>query len=107
MEPRTPRGKKLRILSGFLKGYPVWCTWQLTYNCNYGCDFCDFWQGKHSNETDLEGFEGACLVWGGRKACVQGARQERRSPRSSAEAPSPPLSAIFSSHSSMRGRGSG
>ena len=56
MQVRTPRRKKLRIVQGFLKGYPVWCTWQVTYNCNYGCDFCDYWQGKHSGETDLEGF---------------------------------------------------
>lgn len=57
----TPRGmwsKKWRLLKAYLTGQPVWVTWQVTYNCNYGCSFCTYWQNdfKPEEENSLEDF---------------------------------------------------
>jgi MoaA/NifB/PqqE/SkfB family radical SAM enzyme len=51
-------GKKTRLLKAFLLGRPVWVTWQVTYNCNYGCSFCTYWQNdfKPHEENSLEDF---------------------------------------------------
>lgn len=37
-------GKKLRLLKAYATGKPVWCSWQVTYACNYRCGFCDYWK---------------------------------------------------------------
>jgi len=57
-EPRGMWGKKARLLKAFLLGRPVWVTWQVTYNCNYGCSFCTYWQNdfKSHEENSLEDF---------------------------------------------------
>ncbi|HET6361848.1 MAG TPA: radical SAM protein [Gemmatimonadota bacterium] len=51
-------GKKARLLKAFLLGRPVWVTWQVTYNCNYGCSFCTYWKNdfKPHEENSLEDF---------------------------------------------------
>lgn len=51
--------KKLRIFSRFFVGRPVWCTWQVTYRCNFNCSFCDYWKCrvKPSEELSLDGIE--------------------------------------------------
>ncbi|MGH7567332.1 MAG: radical SAM protein, partial [Gemmatimonadota bacterium] len=56
--PRHTWGKKARLLKAFLLGRPVWVTWQVTYNCNYGCSFCTYWQNdfKPHEENSLEDF---------------------------------------------------
>ena len=39
---RSPFQKKLRLVSAYVKKKPVWLSWQVTYWCNYHCDFCDY-----------------------------------------------------------------
>ncbi|MDX1745783.1 MAG: radical SAM protein [Halobacteriales archaeon] len=51
---RATWSKKARLLKAYLLGRPVWVTWQVTYNCNYGCSFCTYWQndyGAHEEST--------------------------------------------------------
>lgn len=57
-EPRARTAKKLRLLKAHLTGKPVWVTWQVTYNCNYGCSFCTYWQNdfKPHEENSLQDF---------------------------------------------------
>lgn len=56
--PRRTWSKKARLLKAFLLGRPVWVTWQVTYNCNYGCSFCTYWQNDFQphEENSLEDF---------------------------------------------------
>lgn len=56
--PRSTLGKKLRLFGAYATGKPVWITWQVTYNCNYGCSFCTYWQNdfKPHEESSLEDF---------------------------------------------------
>ena len=35
--------KKLRLLRTYVGGHPVWCTWQVTYRCDFRCRFCPYW----------------------------------------------------------------
>ena len=45
--------KKVRIFSRFAMGRPVWCTWQVTYRCNFRCAFCDYWKGGVDPSREL------------------------------------------------------
>ncbi|MGH7549210.1 MAG: radical SAM protein [Gemmatimonadota bacterium] len=56
--PRGTWSKKARLVKAYLTGRPVWVTWQVTYNCNYGCSFCTYWQNdfKPEEENSLEDF---------------------------------------------------
>jgi MoaA/NifB/PqqE/SkfB family radical SAM enzyme len=36
--------KKFRLFRAWWGGHPVWCTWQITYRCNYRCSFCHYWR---------------------------------------------------------------
>ncbi|MCX6354568.1 MAG: radical SAM protein [Candidatus Aureabacteria bacterium] len=45
--------KKMRIFSRFFIGRPVWCTWQVTYRCNFNCSFCDYWKCKVEPSEEL------------------------------------------------------
>jgi MoaA/NifB/PqqE/SkfB family radical SAM enzyme len=62
-EPLGPRrgtlSKKMRLLRAYATGRPVWITWQVTYNCNYACSFCTYWQNdfKPHEECSLEDFK--------------------------------------------------
>ena len=55
--PRNMWVKKARLLKAFLLGRPVWVTWQVTYNCNYGARSA-YWQNdfKPHEENSLEDF---------------------------------------------------
>lgn len=57
-ESRSRWGKKARLLKAYLLDRPVWVTWQVTYNCKYGCSFCTYWQNdfKPHEENSLEDF---------------------------------------------------
>jgi MoaA/NifB/PqqE/SkfB family radical SAM enzyme len=33
--------KKARLVAAFLKGRPIWCSWQVTPRCESACAFCD------------------------------------------------------------------
>ncbi len=54
--PRRVLEKKIRLLRAYATGKPVWITWQVTYNCNYACSFCTYWQNdfKPHEECSLE-----------------------------------------------------
>lgn len=58
-DPRVMWSKKARLLKAYLLGRPIWVTWQVTYNCNYGCSFCTYWQNdfKPHEENSLEDFK--------------------------------------------------
>lgn len=45
MEKRafTPTEKKYRLFRAWSAGHPIWCTWQVTYRCNFRCKFCNYW----------------------------------------------------------------
>jgi MoaA/NifB/PqqE/SkfB family radical SAM enzyme len=47
--------KRARLLATFLKGRPIWCTWQLTPRCGSFCAFCDHRAEGTTGELDLEG----------------------------------------------------
>ena len=54
----SPTRKKMKLAFGYLRGYPVWCTWQVTYRCNFRCSFCHYWKEElDQEETCLEEFE--------------------------------------------------
>lgn len=57
-DPRANLSKKARLLKAYLLGRPVWVTWQVTYNCNYGCSFCTYWQNDFQphEENSLHDF---------------------------------------------------
>jgi MoaA/NifB/PqqE/SkfB family radical SAM enzyme len=46
--------KRARLLATFLKGRPVWCTWQVTPRCSSFCVFCDH-RAEGTGELDLAG----------------------------------------------------
>ena len=35
--------KKWRLFRAWAGGHPVWCSWQVTYRCNFRCRFCHYW----------------------------------------------------------------
>ncbi|MBS3733893.1 MAG: radical SAM protein [Phycisphaerae bacterium] len=39
----NPTGKKWRLFRAWCGGHPVWCSWQVTYRCNFRCRFCGYW----------------------------------------------------------------
>ncbi|MFQ5904121.1 MAG: radical SAM protein [Candidatus Binatia bacterium] len=54
----SPARKKLKLVWSYLRGYPVWCTWQVTYRCNFRCSFCPYWKEEiDREESPLEEFE--------------------------------------------------
>jgi len=38
-----PTEKKWRLFRAWSSGHPVWCSWQVTYRCNFRCKFCGYW----------------------------------------------------------------
>jgi MoaA/NifB/PqqE/SkfB family radical SAM enzyme len=47
--------KRARLLAAFLKGRPVWCTWQVTPRCGSFCALCDHRAEGETGELDLSG----------------------------------------------------
>jgi MoaA/NifB/PqqE/SkfB family radical SAM enzyme len=47
--------KRARLLATFLKGRPVWCTWQIAPRCASFCVFCEHRAEGGSGELDLAG----------------------------------------------------
>lgn len=35
--------KKWRLFRCWTSRYPLWCSWQVTYRCNFRCRFCHYW----------------------------------------------------------------
>jgi MoaA/NifB/PqqE/SkfB family radical SAM enzyme len=44
MDELSPIRKKLRLLKAYLRGYPIWVSWQVTYACNFHCLGCQYWK---------------------------------------------------------------
>lgn len=62
---------KARLLKAYLTGRPIWCTWQVTYACNFRCRFCDYWKEEvnyspeaRRREASLEDFDMAASKLG-------------------------------------------
>ncbi|MBN1437155.1 MAG: radical SAM protein [Sedimentisphaerales bacterium] len=65
----TAQEKKMRLLRSYLGRHPVWCTWQVTYRCNFRCRFCGYWHdemGKLPEQTVEQFAEGSAKLarWG-------------------------------------------
>ena len=35
--------KKFRLFRAWTSRHPIWCSWQVTYRCNFRCRFCQYW----------------------------------------------------------------
>jgi MoaA/NifB/PqqE/SkfB family radical SAM enzyme len=44
MPELSPIRKKARLLSTYLRGYPIWVSWQVTYACIFRCTACSYWK---------------------------------------------------------------
>lgn len=51
--------KKWRLFRAWASRHPIWCTWQVTYRCNYRCAFCQYWRDPMGQlpEQTVEQFE--------------------------------------------------
>jgi MoaA/NifB/PqqE/SkfB family radical SAM enzyme len=51
--------KKFRLFRAYAGRHPIWCTWQVTYRCNFRCGFCGYWQDEMARqpEQSVEDFE--------------------------------------------------
>jgi MoaA/NifB/PqqE/SkfB family radical SAM enzyme len=46
--------KKWRLFRAWASRHPIWCSWQVTYRCNFRCRFCGYWhepQGQAAEPT--------------------------------------------------------
>lgn len=50
--------KKWRLFRAWSSRRPVWCTWQVTYRCNFRCGFCHYWKDPLGNlpEQSVDNF---------------------------------------------------
>lgn len=59
---QAPAGN-LRKMIGFfttsLSQRPTWCSWQITDECNFRCNFCSVWKKKNGKEQSLAEIEQA------------------------------------------------
>jgi len=49
----SARHKKLRLVRAYLGRTAVWCSWQVTYRCNFRCRICHYWKEQHSAAEEL------------------------------------------------------
>jgi len=51
--------KKWRLFRAWSGGHPVWCSWQVTYRCNFRCRFCQYWAvaADAADEPPLAAYE--------------------------------------------------
>jgi MoaA/NifB/PqqE/SkfB family radical SAM enzyme len=56
-ERLSPARKKARLLAAYLRGRPVWCSWQLTPRCGPQCAFCEHRAEGAVVEADLPTLE--------------------------------------------------
>ncbi|HEY5908767.1 MAG TPA: radical SAM protein [Vicinamibacteria bacterium] len=47
--------RKLRLLAGYVKGLPIWCSWQVTPRCASFCAFCEHRAEGAFEELELAG----------------------------------------------------
>ncbi len=48
----APVTKKWRLFRAYASRHPLWCTWQLNYNCNFHCGFCDYWRDPMGRQPE-------------------------------------------------------
>jgi len=48
----TAQQKKTRLLRAYLAGHPLWCTWQVTYRCDFRCRFCSYWHDPMASRPE-------------------------------------------------------
>ena len=65
----TALQKKTRLLRTYLARHPLWCTWQVTYRCDFRCGFCKYWRdpmGQLPEQTPADFETGARKLarWG-------------------------------------------
>ena len=46
--------KKARLVASYLRGRPIWCSWQVTPRCEGACAFCDHRAEAGDAQPDLE-----------------------------------------------------
>jgi MoaA/NifB/PqqE/SkfB family radical SAM enzyme len=46
--------KKARLVAAYLKGRPIWCSWQVTPRCEGACAFCDHRSDSGAPQPELE-----------------------------------------------------
>ena len=44
--------KKWRLFRAWSSRHPVWCSWQVTYRCNFRCPFCGYWRDPAGPEPE-------------------------------------------------------
>jgi len=44
----------VRTFFSLLSKYPLLCTWQATYRCNFRCQFCNYWKLKPDPQKELK-----------------------------------------------------
>ena len=50
--------RKFGVIASYVRRRPIWCTWQVTYRCNFRCDMCSYWSTPHDKpEQSLAAFE--------------------------------------------------
>ncbi|MBN2560055.1 MAG: radical SAM protein [Phycisphaerae bacterium] len=55
----SPLARKWRLFRAWASRHPVWCSWQVTYRCNFRCGFCQYWRDPMGElpEQSVEQFE--------------------------------------------------
>ncbi|MBM4019674.1 MAG: radical SAM protein [Planctomycetes bacterium] len=53
----TTGEKKARLLRAYAARAPLWCSWQVTYRCNFRCRICHYWKEAHSAAEELSAAE--------------------------------------------------
>jgi MoaA/NifB/PqqE/SkfB family radical SAM enzyme len=48
--------KKAQLVAAYLKGRPIWCSWQVTPRCEGACAFCDHRSEAGAPQLELESF---------------------------------------------------
>ena len=51
----APAAKRARLMATYLKGRPIWCTWQVAPRCGGFCVFCEHRADGGAGELDLAG----------------------------------------------------
>jgi len=58
----SPTTKKVRLVRQWTSAHPLWCSWQVTYRCNFRCRFCHYWadpMGRAAEPTLRQYADGA------------------------------------------------
>jgi MoaA/NifB/PqqE/SkfB family radical SAM enzyme len=45
--------KSFDLARSYLSKRPLYCSWQVTYRCNFSCSFCGYWKMENRREREL------------------------------------------------------